>query len=125
MRVPATCGEAVRMELRSPDPTCNPYLTLALILAAGLEGIEKKTELAPAVDLNVYDLTEKEMKKLKLDHLPENLWQALAEMKKDPLIREILGEHVYGRYIAAKEAEWKTYDTVVHGWETDRYLTEY
>ncbi|MDS1030641.1 type I glutamate--ammonia ligase [Bacillota bacterium LX-D] len=125
LRIPAVTGEATRIELRSPDPACNPYLTLAVILAAGLDGMEKGLTLPPAVDVNIYDLSAKEEQSLGLEKLPSNLLLALEEMKKDDLIRQVLGEHTFHKYIAVKEKEWAAYDNHVHPWETDSYLTAY
>ncbi len=125
LRVPAPKGEATRIELRSPDPSCNPYLTLALILEAGLDGLEKKLEIPEPVEINTYNLTPEQEKELKIQRLPSNLYLALEEMKKDTYIREVLGEHIYSKYISAKELEWTKYNSTVHPWEIDNYLTAY
>jgi glutamine synthetase len=122
LRVPAPRGEATRLELRSPDPTCNPYLTLALLLEAGLDGLQNQLELAPPVNVNIYSLNREQEEYLKLDRLPTNLLAALEEMKKDPLIQSTIGEHIFTKYIAAKTLEWETYDNSIHAWEIDRYL---
>lgn len=125
LRVPASNGNSKRLELRSPDSACNPYLTLALILAAGLEGLENKLELAPSIDTNIYSMSKKEEAALGIERLPSTLAEALDEMKKDKLIKEVLGEHVFSKYIAAKEAEWTTYNNLVHDWEIDKYLAAF
>lgn len=125
LRVPPTKGEAARLELRSPDPSCNPYLTFALVLAAGLDGLEKKMTLPSAVDFDICNLTSGQEKELGFDTLPTNLLFALQEMKKDDLVISVLGEHIFNKYLAAKEKEWEGYESFVHSWEIDRYLTAY
>ncbi|PYG86659.1 glutamine synthetase [Ruminiclostridium sufflavum DSM 19573] len=125
LRVPAPKGEATRLELRSPDPSCNPYLTLALILEAGLDGLQKKMEIAPPVDVNTYSLTLEKEKELGIRRLPSNLSLAIEEMKRDSYIKDVLGEHIFSKYISAKEAEWAEYNNCVHQWEIDSYLTAY
>jgi len=125
LRVPAPKGETTRLELRSPDPTCNPYLTFALVLAAGLDGLEKKMTLPPPVDFDISSLTPEQEKEYGFEKLPSNLLFALEEMKKDDLVRTVLGEHILSRYLAAKEREWKIYDSCVHQWEIENYLTAY
>ena len=123
IRIPAARKDATRVELRSPDPTCNPYLTLALILTAGLEGISKGMTAPEATTKNVFQLTDDETEGL--DRLPSTLHESLIEMKKDPLIKEVLGEHIYSQYLLTKEREWSTYNKVVHSWELDTYLGIY
>jgi glutamine synthetase len=125
LRVPAPRGEGTRIELRSPDPTCNPYLTLALLLEAGFDGLRNQLELAPPVNINIYSLTPEQEKSLNLDRLPPNLLAALEEMKKDPLIRETVGEHIFTKYTEAKTLEWEAYDNSIHAWEIDRYLKSF
>lgn len=125
LRVPAPRGEGTRLELRSPDPACNPYLTLALVLEAGLDGIRNELKLAPPVNENIYSLTPEQQAQLKLERLPSNLLAALEEMKKDSLIRTTLGEHIFSKYTAAKALEWEEYDNSIHSWEIDRYLKSF
>lgn len=125
LRVPSPRGEGTRLELRSPDPSCNPYLTLALLLEAGLDGLSRELQVAEPVNMNIYHLTPEQEKSLNLDRLPSNLLMALEEMQKDPLIHSTLGEHIFSRYIAAKHLEWVTYDNMVHQWEIDNYLKVY
>lgn len=122
LRVPAPRGEATRLELRSPDPSCNPYLTLALLLEAGLDGLKRGLKLPKPVNVNIYELSPEQEKRLKLDRLPSNLLVALEEMKKDPLIRSTLGNHIFDKYYSAKASEWEAYDNMVHSWEIDKYL---
>ncbi|MDP4159546.1 MAG: glutamine synthetase family protein [Bacillota bacterium] len=125
LRIPAPRGEATRLELRSPDPTCNPYLTLALVLEAGLDGLKNRLPLADPINVNIYALTEEQAKDLNLDKLPSNLLSALEEMKKDPLIYSTLGKHTFNKYVAAKALEWEAYDNSIHSWEIKKYLKSY
>lgn len=122
IRIPASRGAGTRVELRSPDPAANPYLLLALCLAAGLDGIKNKIEPPKAVNSNIFELSEKEMKKAKIESLPSSLHQAIKEMEADPFIREVLGDHVFSKYVEAKRAEWENYRLQVTQWEIDEYL---
>ena len=122
IRVPATGEGHNRIELRSPDTACNPYLTLSLILAAGLDGINHQMQLAPALTENAYALSPEELKTLNIDTLPINLNEALSEMKNSHFVKSVLGEHIYNKYIAIKDAEWQDYNRTVHNWEIQRYL---
>ncbi len=122
IRIPASRGAGARVELRSPDPAANPYLLLALCLAAGLDGIKNKIEPPKAVNSNIFELSEKEMKKAKIESLPSSLHQAIKEMEADPFIREVLGDHVFSKYVEAKRAEWDNYRLQVTQWEIDEYL---
>ncbi len=125
LRIPATKGEATRLELRSPDPSCNPYLTLALILEAGLDGLQNQLVIPSPMDINTYNLSPEQEKNLGIERLPSNLSLALEEMKKDAYVKDVLGEHIFNKYISIKEAEWAQYNGVVHQWEIDNYLTAY
>ena len=122
IRIPASRGAGTRVELRSPDPAANPYLLLALCLAAGLDGIKNKIEPPKAVNSNIFELSEKEMKKAMIESLPSSLHQAIKEMEADPFIREVLGDHVFSKYVEAKRAEWDNYRLQVTQWEIDEYL---
>lgn len=123
IRIPAANeGAGTRIELRSPDPAANPYLTLAVCLSAGLEGILQKIEPPKSVDANIYAMTEKEREKQNIDSLPGTLLEAVKELEKDTFIREILGEHVAQRYIEAKKEEWHRYRAQVTDWEIQEYL---
>jgi len=125
IRVPAAEGHASRIELRSPDPSANPYLSLALVLAAGLEGVREKLDPPAPVDGNIYEMSAADRKRRHVDSLPESLKDAVAEMKKDPLVRTVLGDHIFGKYVEAKELEWLEYKTRISQWEIDNYLAEY
>ncbi|MFP4200764.1 MAG: type I glutamate--ammonia ligase [Clostridia bacterium] len=125
IRVPARRGIGTRLEVRSPDPACNPYLALAVIIAAGLDGIEESLEAPDPVDDNIYEMSLSEREKRGIGSLPGTLAEALAEMEDSELVRRVLGDHITDRFIAAKKLEWDEYRTTVHGWELDRYLGSY
>ena len=122
IRIPASRGAGTRVELRSPDPAANPYLLLALCLAAGLDGIKHQMTPPKAVNGNIFELTEREMKRAKIESIPANLHQAIVAMEADPFIKETLGSHVYSKYVEAKKAEWDDYRKQVTQWEIDEYL---
>src|SRR5207248_9819740 len=113
---------ATRCELRCPDPSCNPYLTFAAMLHAGLDGIENGYELPEPIDRNLYDLTHDERVAAGVDQLPETLGEAVDEMSKSGLVNEALGDHIFPPYIALKPAEWVDSRVQVTQWELDRYL---
>lgn len=125
IRIPADRGGNTRIELRSPDSAANPYLTLAVCLKAGLDGIAGKIEPPPSVDCNIYTMTEEERRALGIENLPGTLIEAVEELKKDPFILDVLGEHVAKKYIAAKEKEWQEYRAFVSQWEIQKYLYRY
>ena len=125
VRVPASRGEATRIELRMPDPSCNPYLALAVMLRVGLDGIERELDPGPPVNKNIYKMSHRERRHLRIDELPGNLSEALDELEKDDLIRETLGEHILQHFLEAKREEWFDYIKHVSPWEIDRYLAAY
>lgn len=125
IRIPSTRGEGTRVELRSPDPAANPYLALAVCLAAGLDGIKKKMKPAPSVDSNINNMTEEEKKNLNIKHLPGSLGEALEEFEKSELIRTVLGDHMFENYLKVKKSEWSQYRTQVSEWEIEQYLNRY
>ncbi|MGI6537468.1 MAG: type I glutamate--ammonia ligase [Caldicoprobacterales bacterium] len=125
IRVPSKRGNATRLELRSPDPSCNPYLALAVSLKAGLDGIINKILPPPPVNRNIYDMTEEEREKLCIRCLPANLYEALKALEKDKVIRETLCEHSYSRYMEAKMIEWNDYRMQISQWELDHYLNRF
>ncbi|HHY92248.1 MAG TPA: glutamine synthetase, partial [Firmicutes bacterium] len=122
IRIPARRGIGTRLELRSPDPSCNPYLALAVILKAGLDGVKRGLTPPEPVNANIYDLTEEERLELGIPSLPGSLGEAVELLKKDEVIKEALGEHVFNRFIDAKQIEWNLFRTQVHQWELDQYL---
>ena len=125
IRVPATRGPGTRVELRCPDPACNPYLELALCLAAGLDGIKKGLTPPPSADMNIFKLTAEERIELNIDNLPGNLYEAIQELQKDDLVTSVLGEHITGKYVEAKIEEWNEYITTVTEWEVKKYLAKF
>ena len=114
--------KATRIELRSPDPACNPYLAFAVMLAAGLEGIDKKYEAPAPVEENVYEMNEKERKARGIETLPGSLEEAIRLMENSELIRTTLGDHVFNAFIENKKIEWNKYRAHVTDWELERYL---
>ncbi len=125
IRVPAKRGVATRIELRSPDPSCNPYLALAAILGAILDGVENKIEPPTPVEENIYEMTPVELKKAKIDSLPDSLITAVDLLEKDEAIKDALGEHIVNEFVLAKHIEWDKYRTYVTQWELDAYLNNY
>ena len=125
IRVPAARDLGTRIELRNPDPACNPYLAFAVLLAAGLDGIRNDLMPPSAVSANIYDFNMEEREAAGIGSLPADLNSAVAEMKADPFIREALGDHVFGKYIEAKEKEWYDFSTAVTEWELDQYLNKF
>ena len=113
------------MELRSPDPSCNPYLALAVCLAAGLDGIARGLTPPPEVTDDVYAMDDSARAARNLDALPETLKDALEEMRRDELIMDVLGEHVARHYIQGKMREWQEYQSRVSSWELEKYLVTY
>ena len=113
---------ATRIEFRSPDPACNPYLAFSVMLAAGLEGIEKGYEAPEPVGENVYEMSEEERQKRGIDTLPASLWEALQLTAKSELVRKALGDHVFDAFIKNKKIEWDLYRTQVTDYELKRYL---
>ncbi len=125
VRVPAARGQSTRVELRSPDPSSNPYLCLALCLAAGLDGVENKLEAPDEVAEDIYGMDPVERENRGICNLPGSLKEAIVEYQADPLIRQTLGEHVYTQYLNGKRAEWEEYRTRVSAWEVQKYITAY
>ena len=125
IRVPASRGQGTRVELRSADPSANPYLALAVTIAAGLDGVKRGLVPPPAVDGNIYSMTAAQRKKQKIEMLPTSLESALTELKKDKLICQTLGEHILEKYVEAKELEWLNYKTRISQWEIEEYLSKY
>lgn len=122
VRIPATRGEDTRIELRSPDPACNPYLALAVCLAAGLEGIRKKITPPKSIDRDVSQLTKEELKELQIENLPRNLKEAVEAFEEDTLMKEVLSEEVCQKYAMGKRKEWEEYNAQVSQWELQNYL---
>ena len=125
LRVPAKRGVSTRVELRSPDPACNPYLAFAAILEACLDGIRNKIDPPAPVESNIYKLTSKERKKQRIDALPGSLSEALECMDKSIVAQAALGEHIYKEFMTSKKKEWDSFRTYVSQWELDKYLERY
>ena len=125
IRIPAARGQSTRVELRSPDPACNPYLELAVCLAAGLDGIEKGLTPPPEVTENIFDMNAAARKAHGIDSLPDSLEEAIHALEADPLVLDTLGEHVAANYIEGKRKEWEEYRTRVSSWEREKYIINY
>lgn len=125
VRVPAKRGASTRIEVRNPDPTCNPYLAMAVMLTAGIDGIVNKIEPPAAVDRNIYKMDEAERAALDIESLPGNLLEALQELDKSELIKNALGTHIYEKFREGKLEEWEDYNIQVTPWEVSNYLTRF
>ncbi|MBL8983358.1 MAG: type I glutamate--ammonia ligase, partial [Gemmatimonadetes bacterium] len=118
-------GTGTRIEVRVPDPSANPYLALAVMLAAGLDGIETKADHREPVDTNIFEMSFREKRRLRIDDLPHDLNEACDELEKDDVILEALGRHIATHFLDAKRQEWREYITQVHQWELEHYLLKY
>ncbi|GEK30291.1 glutamine synthetase [Kurthia zopfii] len=125
VRIPASRGLSTRIEVRSVDPAANPYLALAVILEAGLNGVENKLTPPPAVDRNIYVMSAEEREEAGIGNLPVNLDDALHVLAKDEVVKGALGSHIYENFKEAKEIEFEMFRTQVHQWERDQYLKMY
>ncbi|MEW8958999.1 MAG: type I glutamate--ammonia ligase [Moorella sp. (in: firmicutes)] len=125
IRVPAKRGPSTRIEVRHPDPSCNPYLALAVLLKAGLDGIKKGLTPPPPTDKNIFAMTPDELRAEGIGVLPGSLEEALEALAEDEVIKEALGPHIYERLTLAQKLEWEQYRTRVHQWEIDQYLTKF
>ena len=125
LRVPAKRGVSTRVELRSPDPACNPYLAFAAILESCLDGIRNKIDPPAPVESNIYKLTSKERKKQRIDALPGSLAEALENMDKSLVAQAALGDHIFKEFMTSKKKEWDSFRTYVSQWELDKYLERY
>jgi glutamine synthetase len=120
-QVPSTRPESTRLELRCPDPSCNPYLAFAVMLRAGLDGIRRKLQPPSISNEDLYERRSRQG----LETLPGSLGEALQALQGDELVQETLGSHILDRFIEAKSSEWQEYITHVTGWELERYLPVY
>lgn len=125
LRVPEKRGVSTRVELRSPDPACNPYLAFAAILESCLDGIRNKIDPPAPVESNIYKLTTKERKKQRIDSLPGSLAEALECLDKSIVARAALGDHIFNEFMTSKKKEWDSFRTYVSQWELDKYLERY
>jgi glutamine synthetase len=125
VRVPARRGTGTRCEVRVPDPSANPYLALAVMLAAGLDGVERKLDCGPPVDTNIFEMPEREKRRLGIRQLPASLAEALDHLEKDRVIQDALGTHIVSNFVRNKREEWHLYISAVHAWEREQYLEKY
>ncbi len=125
LRIPARRGTGTRVEHRLPDPSANPYLALAVMLSAGLDGIETQADSREPVDTNIFEMSHREKRRLRIDDLPRDLNEACDELEKNDVIRGALGEHIFEHFLAAKRAEWSEFSAQVSSWEVERYLMKY
>jgi len=125
IRIPARRGVGTRSELRMPDPSCNPYLALAAMLAAGTDGIENNLIPPPPIQRNIYQMSVRDRRNHKIKELPGTLREAISALEKDRVIRRALGEHAFDHFIEAKRQEFDAYRVTVHEWELQTYLAEY
>lgn len=125
IRIPSSRGASTRIELRCPDSAVNPYLALAACLGAGLDGIKKEMVPPNAVNENISSMTKTQMKERGIGQLPKTLGEAIAQYEADPFVEEILGEHIYTKYLEAKKEEWRQFRAQVTDWEIGEYLFKY
>ena len=125
IRIPAARGQSTRVELRNPDPACNPYLALALCLTAGLDGIERALEAPAEITENIFAMDAAARLANGIDNLPGSLEEAVQALESDELMAAALGEHVFPRYVEGKLREWDEYRTQVTDWELARYMVKY
>jgi glutamine synthetase len=125
VRVPARRGMGTRIEVRMPDPSCNPYLAFGVMLAAGLDGVKNRMDPGEPVDRNVFKMSEREKRRLRIEQLPANLSDALDNLEKDDVVTDALGEHILTHFLEAKRGEWAEYISRVQPWEVEKYLEVY
>lgn len=125
IRVPAKRGASTRIEVRNPDPSCNPYLAMAVMLKAGLDGIKNQIEPPKPVDRNIYKMTEEERRSLNIESLPGSLLEALTELSKDKVVIAALGDHIFHKLMEGRMEEWREFSMQVTPWEVQQYLTRF
>ena len=125
IRVPESRGLSTRLELRSVDPSANPYLTMAVLLQAGLDGIRNELTPPPAVDRNIYVMNEEERQHAQIEDLPSTLHNAIKELRKDQVMIDALGRHIFANFVEAKRMEWAAFRQTVSEWEREQYLELY
>jgi glutamine synthetase len=125
IRIPERRGAGTRCELRMPDPATNSYLALTVMLAAGLDGIERKLTPPDPVNKNIFTMSEREKRRYKITELPRDLHEALDTLERDKVVADALGPHIVERFVEAKRQEWLEYSAQVHLWEIERYLGKY
>src|SRR5690606_38404498 len=122
VRVPTSRGMSTRVELRSVDPSANPYLALAVLLKAGLSGIQENKVVADPIGKNSYQMSSTELGEQDIERLPATLYEAVSQLKKDSLMREAMGEHMYNNFITIRTQEWIEYNEQVSPWEQKKYF---
>lgn len=125
IRIPANRGLSTRTEVRCPDPACNPYLALAMMLSSGLDGVNNKLVAPDPINVDIFKMTMDEKEAYGIASLPANLKEAIDAFKENPISREALGEHIFNKYIEGKEKEWDSYRTAVTDWEINTYIKNY
>jgi glutamine synthetase len=125
IRVPERRGVGTRVELRTPDPSANPYLALTVMLAAGLDGLATDADWREPINTNIWEMSHRERRRLRVDDLPHDLNEACDELEKNETLTEALGEHITQHFLAAKREEWREYNAQVSRWELERYLGRY
>jgi len=122
VRIPASRGLGTRVEVRCPDPTCNPYLAFAMMLNSGLDGITNKLTPPASTNINIFAMSQQEKDEAKINSMPASLLEALAELKINPIAKATLGDHIFEKYLQNKEAEWDSFRIAVTDWEIQQYL---
>ena len=125
VRIPANRGLSTRAEVRCPDPACNPYLALAMMLYSGLDGVKNKLEAPASVNVDIFEMTLAEKDAAGIDSLPGTLEEAILALKESPIAKQALGDHIFEKYIEGKTLEWDSYRTWVTDWETKTYIKNY
>jgi glutamine synthetase len=125
VRIPAARGASTRIEVRCPDPACNPYLAFAMMLRCGLDGIRDQLQERASTDVDIFEMTPGEKAAQGIDSMPANLEEALDDFAANPISREALGEHIFTKYLEAKRGEWDAYRIAVTDWEVEKYLAVY
>ena len=125
VRIPASRGLGTRTEIRSPDPACNPYLALAMMLDSGLDGVKNKLAAPPSVDVDIFHMSLAEKEAAGINSLPGSLEEALVALQESPISKEALGEHIFEKYLEGKTLEWNSYRTAVTDWEVKNYMKKY
>lgn len=125
VRIPSQKGESTRIEIRNPDATCNPYLAIALYLAAGLDGIERQLAVPAEVREDLFRKNTSQLRAIGIDMLPQTMGEAIRAYEPDGFVRQVLGDQIFDKLLEAKKEEWREYRTCVSKWELDRYLNQY
>jgi glutamine synthetase len=125
VRIPASRGMGTRTEVRCPDPSCNPYLAFAMMLSSGLDGVKNNLPTPPATNVDIFEMTAAEKVEAGIASLPANLYEAIQELKANPIAIEALGAHILEKYVEGKEKEWDSFRTAVTDWELENYLNKY